>query len=306
MNVHVFPADWREREAAIREVRTRVFVDEQRVGADVEFDGRDDEARHFLAVNEAGQVLGTARLLPSGHIGHVAVLVEQRKRGIGGRLLVAAVAAAAADGIRTVFADAPLEAQSLFRRAGFTPVPEIAESRESRRMERQLPFERAAAPRGELVAFDQEGDCRAALGAIVGCAHRQLAILSPGLEGALFATPSFVASVSELARRAAATHVRILVEDPRAIAEAAHRLLELARRLPSKIEIRRLPDDDVEAHPGTFVVADEEAYWMVPDRDAFAGVSNTYDRVEARRLVELFDRLFARSVDDPELRLLTW
>jgi len=303
MNVHVFPADWRERGVAMREIRTRVFVDEQRIDAETEFDGRDDAASHFLAVNEAGQTLGTARLLPSGEIGHIAVLVEQRKRGIGGRLLEAAVAAAVADGIRHVFAYAPIAAQSLFRRAGFTPVGEVATASESLlRMARQLP----AAPKSAPVAFDQEGDCRAALDAIVGCAHRQLAILSPSLEDALFATRSFVAAVSELARRAAATHVRILVEDPRAIAEGAHRLLELARRLPSKIEIRRLPDDDVEAHPGAFVVADEAAYWMMPDRDAFAGVSNVYDRVEARRLVELFDRLFARSVDDPELRLLTW
>jgi len=324
MNVHVFRADWRTHGAEMRMVRERVFVTEQGFAAEAEFDGQDDGAWHFLALNEAGQPIGTARLLPTGQIGRLAVLPANRRRGIGRQLLDVAVDAAAAEGFERIFLNAQLDALSLYRAAGFTPVGDQfdEEGKAHQRMERLLPIayssaapgraarsapiEAGGAAKGELVTFEQEGDCRAALDAVVACARRRLTILSPNLESALFATATFVSAVSEFARRAAVTHVQILIEDPRAIAEESHRLLELARRLPSKIDIRRLPDDDVEAHPRSFVVADAEAYWVVPDSDAFAGFCNCRDRVEGRRLAEAFDRLFARSLDDPELRLLTW
>ena len=312
MIVHVFRTDWQTHGEEIRRVRERVFVEEQGFSTEAEWDGRDDDAVHFLAMTEAGQPIGTARLLATGQIGRVAVLPAHRRRGIGRSLLDAAVAAAAENGLRRVYLNAQLEALALYRRAGFTPVGAAFDEEGKPHQRMELLLTNAAAPdaavksHGALVTFELESDCRAALDAVVGCAHRRLSVLSPNLESALFATPSFVDAVSEFARRAAATHVQILVEDSRAIAEAANRLLELARRLPSKIEIRRLPDDDVEAHPGSFVVADERAYWVVPDRDAFAGFSHCDDRVEAKRLVEAFDRLFARSVEDRELRLLTW
>ena len=326
MNVHVFRADWRSHAVDVRFVRERVFVDEQGFAAEAEFDGRDDDAEHFLAKTEAGQPVGTARLLPTGQIGRVAVLAEHRRRGVGRRLLDAAVDAAAERGLRTVFLNAQLDAVSLYRAAGFAPVGDVfdEEGVPHQRMERLLPVAyptpsvagrpqsaippppSSAPAKGMLVTFGEEGDCRAALDAVVASARRRLTILSPNLEPALFATQSMLTSVSEFARRAAVTHVQILVEDTRALAEDAHRLLELARRLPSKIEIRRLPDDDVEARPQSFAVADDEAYWVMPDRDAFVGYANRYDRVEARRLAEAFDRLFARSTDDPELRLLSW
>ncbi len=87
------------------------------------------------------------------------------------------------------------------------------------------------------------------------------------------------------------------------IAEAAHPLLELARRLPSKIEMRRLPDDT--AVQRSFVVVDHDAVWLRSDRDTYEGWCNPHDPVEARRLIDEFTVLHERSSDDPELRLLS-
>ncbi len=106
-------------------------------------------------------------------------------------------------------------------------------------------------------------------------------------------------------RAAADTHRRaILVDDTKAIAEIAHPLLELARRLPSKIEMRRLPDEHVPSR--NFIVVDDAAIWVQPDSQAYVGWLNLNDRVEARRLSgRVHARCTNRSTDDPELRLLS-
>jgi hypothetical protein len=151
--------------------------------------------------------------------------------------------------------------------------------------------------------FDSEFECRATVIELILSARRTVSILSPTLDQALFANADCLAAISAMARRSRSAKVRILVEDTKAIAEMAHPLLELARRLPSKVEMRRLADDDTPRR--SFVVVDQEAVWVQPDRDAYVGWSNLHDRVEARRLLEEFTTLHDRSTDDPELRLLS-
>ena len=90
-DVTVSRADWERDAERLRRVRNEVFVAEQQVPLDIEFDGRDSEAAHFMAVDGHGQVIGTARLLPDGQIGRMAVLQRHRGRGIGRRLLDKAV-----------------------------------------------------------------------------------------------------------------------------------------------------------------------------------------------------------------------
>ena len=76
-----------DREAAIA-VRRAVFVVEQSVPEEHEIDGLDGDCRHVLAVETAtGRAIGTARLMPEGRIGRVAVLAPWRKRGVGAALL---------------------------------------------------------------------------------------------------------------------------------------------------------------------------------------------------------------------------
>jgi len=85
--------------AAAREIRRRVFVEEQRVDPREEWDAHDEpgaETLHFL-VSEGTQALGCARLRALGDaakIERVAVLGEQRTRGLGRALMEAAETAA--------------------------------------------------------------------------------------------------------------------------------------------------------------------------------------------------------------------
>ncbi|UJP07893.1 MAG: GNAT family N-acetyltransferase [Nitrosomonas sp.] len=78
---------WEEAATALRAVRTAVFIREQQIPEELEWDQFDAVSVHALAVNNASQPVGTARLLPDGHIGRMAVLKEWRGQGLGSALL---------------------------------------------------------------------------------------------------------------------------------------------------------------------------------------------------------------------------
>lgn len=123
-------ADWQKDASAIRRVRERVFIREQGVRPDEEWDHTDDRCLHFLAREGSGQAIGTARLTPDGHIGRMAVLRDWRGRGVGRALLEGVIEAARRRGLRRLVADAQVQALGFYLKAGFRPEgPEFLEVR---------------------------------------------------------------------------------------------------------------------------------------------------------------------------------
>lgn len=112
-------ADWHTDQAALRAVREAVFVREQGVGLELEWDGRDDAAVHVLAVDARQTAIGTARLLADGHIGRMAVLAPWRRRGVGTALLLRLLETARARALGRVFLDAQTHAVPFYGRHGF-------------------------------------------------------------------------------------------------------------------------------------------------------------------------------------------
>jgi len=105
---------------ALSAVRRAVFIDEQGVPPELEWDGLDPTARHLLAESGDGTVLGCARLLDDGHIGRMAVLAGHRGRGVGSALLQAAMALARDAGLAAVWLDAQVQAIPFYQHHGFT------------------------------------------------------------------------------------------------------------------------------------------------------------------------------------------
>jgi predicted GNAT family N-acyltransferase len=115
----VRPADWLADNAALREIRTRVFIDEQQVPEALEWDGEDESARHWLAEDATGQPIATVRLLNNGHIGRMAVLPAYRGLGVGSALLQAVLDTAPTLGLHRVFLHAQTSAIAFYERHGF-------------------------------------------------------------------------------------------------------------------------------------------------------------------------------------------
>ena len=111
--------DWERARADAGRIRLAVFVDEQRVPAELEMDDRDALCLHALAY-ENGRAVGTGRLLPDGHIGRMAVLREARSRGVGGAILQRLVEEARRRGMPQVALAAQTHALGFYRRYGFT------------------------------------------------------------------------------------------------------------------------------------------------------------------------------------------
>ncbi|TDB00796.1 GNAT family N-acetyltransferase [Halomonas marinisediminis] len=109
---------WDELGADATEIRREVFVEEQGVSRQEEWDGRDEECRHFLALWNDLPV-GTARLLPDAHIGRVAVLANARGLGVGAALMRAAIEAARRQGQPAVALAAQTHALDFYARLGF-------------------------------------------------------------------------------------------------------------------------------------------------------------------------------------------
>ena len=124
MEFRIVEADWLARRVELMAVRNAVFVDEQGVPPEMECDGRDADAMHFLAADKADNPVGTARLLADGQIGRIAVMPAFRRRGIGRRLLDLALDSARRRGDRHVWLHAQIDARELYLQAGFHIVGE--------------------------------------------------------------------------------------------------------------------------------------------------------------------------------------
>ena len=111
--------DWGVAQARVMPLRMRVFVLEQGVPADLELDAFDALSRHAIALNADGEVIGTGRLLPDGHIGRMAVDARWRGCGIGARVLEALLIEAVQRGMEQVMLNAQVHALAFYRRHGF-------------------------------------------------------------------------------------------------------------------------------------------------------------------------------------------
>jgi len=120
---------WDEACAEARRIRELVFVHEQGVPLALEWDEQDPHCDHALALTPEGVAIGTARLLPDGHIGRMAVLKEWRGKNVGARLLHALLDQARGLGHATVRLNAQVQAAGFYRRAGFEAAgPEFIEA----------------------------------------------------------------------------------------------------------------------------------------------------------------------------------
>ncbi len=111
----IWPAD----EPGIRHVRELVFVHEQSVPADLEWDGEDERCIHALAESATGEAIGTGRIAADGKIGRMAVLATWRGRGIGDGILALLVSAAKEAGMHRCYLHSQTHALGFYAQHGF-------------------------------------------------------------------------------------------------------------------------------------------------------------------------------------------
>jgi len=118
--IDITEVSWQDCEPELMDIRREVFIEEQNVSEDEEIDSRDPLCIHFLARDKNGAPVGTARLVPGGQIGRMAVKKSQRGTGLGAKLLGAAVEYALEHQYESIFLHAQIQAIGFYERCGFT------------------------------------------------------------------------------------------------------------------------------------------------------------------------------------------
>ncbi len=130
MHVHVIAGDGDL--SICREIRRRVFIEEQGVTEEEEWDGLDERCIHFLALDP--HPLGTARMLRTKTGGakaeRVAVVVEARRRGVGAALMRTLEAEAVHLGLAEILLGAQTSALGFYEQLGYEAYgPEFDDAR---------------------------------------------------------------------------------------------------------------------------------------------------------------------------------
>jgi YbgC/YbaW family acyl-CoA thioester hydrolase len=114
-----------------RSIRTEVFIHEQNIPAEMEWDEVDGTALHVVASNRFGMHLATGRLLSSegrvARIGRVASIHAVRGTGVGRCVLEALIRVARERGDTEVRLNAQTSVQAFYTRVGFVPIGAVYE-----------------------------------------------------------------------------------------------------------------------------------------------------------------------------------
>ncbi len=108
-------------------IREKVFIEEQKVTPQLEWDGLDEEAIHFLVFKDK-KPIGCARaFVIENHmqLGRMAVLKEYRREGIGRALIEKAILTAKLNQLSAIYISAQCHAIDFYKKFGFEVTSDI-------------------------------------------------------------------------------------------------------------------------------------------------------------------------------------
>ncbi|TBW59140.1 GNAT family N-acetyltransferase [Marinobacter halodurans] len=319
MELKIRKYSWQLAPSAIRDIRQTVFIDEQGVPADLEWDETDEISDHFIGVLPDNTPVAVARLVPSvtdvGHIGRMAILREHRGRGYGEQMLRHIMQEAASQ-FDQLHLSAQQYAVPFYEKLGFhvcsTPYDDAGIP--------HLDMRCLAAP--QILAggsrthnptilgrddstwhFAQEGEYHNLLDTVAGQASQRIWLYDRLLEHDLYDRQRLRDIFSEMARRHRVCEIRLLVHDDKPLVQRRHQLVQLMKRLPSKIELR-LVNPDYPSEEQAFLLADRDALAYRHRFDSLEGWARFADSGRVKLQAEAFQRMWDTARPSLELREL--
>lgn len=117
-------ADFERDFTEIKAIRTSVFIEEQKVPVELEWDEFDNDSTHILAYYD-NKPVATARLLKDGHIGRMAVLKAYRNRNIGKNMLKYLLELAKMTAIENIELSSQDHAVEFYKKLGFKVISDV-------------------------------------------------------------------------------------------------------------------------------------------------------------------------------------
>ena len=143
----------------------------------------------------------------------------------------------------------------------------------------------------ELLRVTRREDCAALALALARQAHLSLCLFTHDLDPELYNTPTFVDAARAVAGAHNGGRIRILAHDIDRAVNRGHRLIDLARRLGSQVQIRQTP----RSYHHSFLVADEVGVFDRRRADRFEATASFNDPGWASSLMRFFDEVWDQS-----------
>ncbi len=290
-------ADYARDVDALRAVREPVFVQEQQVPIELEWDAFDPQCVHVLARDRTGRPIGTGRLTPERKIGRMAVLREWRGKGVGEAMLRALLDEAAHHRLPEVRLHAQVSAMPFYAKHGFVPIGDrfMEAGIEHQTMRRAL--------RGPTAVETREA-AAAVVAARLAAARRSVSIYTRNLDPGVFDAPEVLDAFRRLGTRRQRIAIRILLQDAATPQRNSAPLIALAQRLPSVFAFREVADPVDRDYPSAFLVDDAGGYYFRPLGHRFDGETECDGAARARQLIDVFNSPWERARIVSEYRAL--
>lgn len=319
MSTRIRKYSWQLAPGTIKDIRQQVFIDEQQVPPELEWDSTDEIADHYLMVLADNTPVGVARAFSTlgevTHIGRMAILPEFRGKGYGRQLLRHLMEETGPES-GELRLSAQEHAVPFYQASGFHLCSDAYDDAGIRHFDMRCYAPDLALTGHEghtlpLISgedsntwlFDTEAPLIRLMDSIVGQARQRIWLYDRFLEHDLYDRARFRELLSSLARKHRLSEVRILIHDDRPLLKRRHRLVELMRRLPSHVSIR-LINDEIPFENRPFLLADREGVICRHDFDKPEGFAKFADGGRVKLLEEAFQRMWEAGRKSVELRQL--
>ena len=126
-NLKIEIVKWIDGLSQLKNIREKVFIQEQKVTPQLEWDGMDEKAIHFLVFNDKAAIGCARAIVIKDHmqLGRMAVLKEYRGQGIGSALIEKAITTAKLNQLSAIYISAQCHAIDFYKKFGFEVTSDI-------------------------------------------------------------------------------------------------------------------------------------------------------------------------------------
>jgi hypothetical protein len=136
---------------------------------------------------------------------------------------------------------------------------------------------------------------------LVKQAKRKLAIISQELDPKIYDQPDFLEVIRQMALKNRYVKIRIIVFEPELIVRRGHKLIDLAGKISTFIELRKVAPK-YKTFNEAVLIADEVGYLYRESKERYKGKVNFNSPRESKHLLDVFEEMWETAKPDANLR----
>jgi predicted GNAT family N-acyltransferase len=298
---------WDDAHSALRLIRQTVFIEEQQVPEELEWDVDDKIATHFLG-KEDNRPVACARLLKDGTLGRLAVLKEYRRHGWGSRIIRAAEQHLLDINKNKLSLNSQANSYYFYLYNGYHPTEEMSWDANIPHIQMQKLLNRPnPASKNYLLGEDKQTHHSSQLAAssvwfqiASNQCRRAINIQISDLAHPLFNNAACISNLARFIRESRQTQIRVLINEE-IPGLSAHPLFQLQHRMSSRFKIRLLHVTNGKETQNNQILFDLSGYLRFGYKTSCCNFSN---RISVRRHQENFEKNWVNSKEVIEGRKL--